>query len=686
MPLSNLNSEQKSAVEADNGHNLIIASAGTGKTSTIVGRIYYLIKYRGLKPEEILLLTFTNKAAQEMVNRVASVIGKDIASKIQAGTFHSVSYRYIKRHRSNLILKQEADIKTLFRTIYEKRDFHLMESETDPYSSKYLYEIYNFYQNVEVDLDFGEWIDKNKPEHQIYIDIYMNIVDEYEETKKELGFMNFNDLLLNMRELLPEYGHNFKEVLVDEYQDTNSLQGSLIDVMSIESLFCVGDYDQSIYAFNGANIEIIGSFKDRYPSAKVHTLSKNYRSTKAILNLANRVIEKNDRLYPKSLEVTKSNFGKQPQLLRFHNLDSQYQEIAKKIKESKFNRDEIAILFRNNSSADGVEANLRENGVASKRRSGRSIFESKEIKSLFDIYTLILNPKDMMAFIHIMEYARGVGVATAKELFDALKRLGNGNVFRGLQSPDRTISNPFENNVANTQLLLTNHFEELGTVSRFKHLNFPEQFLSNPILKHPKLSEDGAKLLFFLLKLRHNFSSVKSPKGAIESIYKSDFYNYIREQLIDSRSRLKSGEKSQERERDAIEGIYRRVKLILTLSISYKDHFRFLNAMILGSKDLTQGEGVNLLTVHASKGLEFKEVYIVDLMDGRFPNKRLASQAGEIEEERRLFYVAVTRAEEVLYLSYAKRDDIKKRDFEPSQFLEEAGLYNKGKVWNQKST
>jgi DNA helicase-2/ATP-dependent DNA helicase PcrA len=682
MPLSNLNlnENQKLSATADFGHNLIIASAGTGKTSTIVGRIAYLIS-KGIEPEEILLLTFTNKAAQEMVERVAKIFSQNVANRIMAGTFHSTSYKFLRKADPHLILKPESDIRTLFRSIYDRRDFRLTrESSVKQYESKYLYETYLFYQNIELNLDFGDWIEENREDQRIYADIYQDIVNEFEAEKRDLGFMNFNDLLLRFREFLSKSSVGFKEVLIDEYQDTNLLQDSLIEKMNPLSLFCVGDYDQSIYAFNGANIEIIGNFSKKFSDAKVFTLTKNYRSTSPILELANLVIEKNERLYEKRLEVTKLSPNIEPKVLKFGELYEQYRGISKKISESKTRKEKIAVLFRNNSSADGIEATLKELGIPSKRRGGRGFFETREIKSILDIYTLLINNRDMMAFIHVFEYGKGLGTAVSKELFNGLKRLGNGSIYNGLYSPDRSVSNPFEQNRANSQLLLSNYFEELGTVSRFKHLNFPESFLSNPILKHPRLSEDGAKMLFDFRKLLLDIKRVGNPHSAIKLIRENMLYRYIANSLVKTRSRLKNGEFSKEKEREEIAKISEKLNLLQKISGNYKDHRSFLNAMVLGSKDLTKGEGVNLLTVHASKGLEFQEVYIVDLMDGRFPNTKLASQNGGVEEERRLFYVAVTRAEEILYLSYAMRDDNKKdrkgnsQNFKPSQFIYEGGL------------
>ncbi|MBN2782424.1 MAG: UvrD-helicase domain-containing protein, partial [Campylobacterales bacterium] len=255
MPLSRLNPEQYKAAISNDSKNLIIASAGTGKTSTIVGRIAYLLN-SGIKPNEILLLTFTNKAAAEMVERVAHFFGNSVASKIEAGTFHAVSYRWLKKQDKRVVLKQQRELKTLFRSVFEKRNFMNIDAETTPYGGNHLYDMYSLYQNTELELNFEDWIKEKYPEHELFAMIYADVVDEFETLKKEYGFLNFNDLLLNFRELCKTTELGYKEVLVDEYQDTNALQGTLIDAMNPPSLFCVGDYDQSIYAFNGADISI----------------------------------------------------------------------------------------------------------------------------------------------------------------------------------------------------------------------------------------------------------------------------------------------------------------------------------------------------------------------------------------------------------------------------------------------
>jgi DNA helicase-2/ATP-dependent DNA helicase PcrA len=668
MPLSNLNENQLKSATADFGYNLVIASAGTGKTSTIVGRIAHLLT-SGIKPEEILLLTFTNKASLEMKARVSKFF--DNANKIEAGTFHAVSYRWLKKINKNITLKSPSDLKILFKSIYDKRQFHHIEGEA--YGSNYLYDTYSLFLNSNQQ-DFTKWLSEKNPAQEEFCTIYEGIFEEYEQKKKEYGLVDFNSLLIEMiNELKNGCDNPYKEVLVDEYQDTNPLQNEFINEVENGSLFCVGDYDQSIYAFNGADISIISTFDKRYPDAKIFTLTKNYRSYAEILDLANRVIKYNPRIYPKQLEVVRGNAKIRPKLLMYEDTISQYKDISAKIASSTTDKDDIAVLFRNNSSADGIELYLRELGIASRRKGGIGFFDTKEIKVTLDILTFLHNPKDVMSFIHIFEYAKGVGSAIAHDIYEALKILGDGDAFKGFVSPNDE-KHVFRNKTKSTQLGLFDDFMVLGSVMKFKDLGFEEKFLKNPILKHPKLTKEGGEFLYNFYQYLNHIKNFKNPNTIFEETLKSKIFNHIIENLALNRSKDKNGKVDKDKFDVAKTKILNRVKLLRNLLKNYNSLERFLNAMVLGSSEFSEGRGVNLLSVHASKGLEFKEVYIVDLMQTRFPNTKLASSAGGIEEERRLFYVAVTRAKDILYLSFAKKDLIKKLEFEPSQFLSEAGF------------
>lgn len=670
MPLSKLNKEQYCAATATMGHNLIIASAGTGKTSTIVARIAHLLN-SGIKADKILLLTFTNKAASEMIERLSRYFDDRVISQITAGTFHSVSNSLLKSLNKGVILKQPSELKTLLKSITDRRQFHRI-SDTKGYSGAYLYDIYSLFCNSCVNgEDFIGWFSLNYPDQAEFAEIYDDILQEFEETKTQFNYADFNDLLIKMRNELKKGARiYFDEILVDEYQDTNSLQGSLIDAFNTKSLFCVGDFDQSIYAFNGANIEIIGSFKQRYFDANIFSLNINYRSSAKILALANKVIANNPRLYPKSLEVSREGEFKSPVLLTYDELFSQYSSVAQLIANSKYNKNDIAIIFRNNSSADGLEVALKEQGISCKRKGGVSFFESREIKALIDLVAILVNPRDIMAFIHILEYVRGVGNAHAKELFDILSSAGHGNIIKGLIDPDRnSVKLPAKKK--NYQLGLFDDFSEFMPSNRFSELGFDDEFMNSPALNYSNLNQNGAIFLYELRNLLLSLDKQSNSNKIISSIMQSKIYNVIVDTLATKRATLKNGNIDNELKSSIIDRIMAKARVLLEISNRHSSIDNFYNFLTLGKSEMSEGQGVNLLTVHASKGLEFNLVFVVDLAEGRFPNSRLMS---DIEEERRLFYVAVTRAKDELILSYAKYDKIRKVEYQPSCFLAEAGM------------
>ncbi|MDE6979151.1 MAG: ATP-dependent helicase, partial [Helicobacter sp.] len=425
-----LNEEQLLACNAPLGHNLVIASAGTGKTSTIVGRIATLLE-RGIAPSEILLLTFTNKAAQQMMSRLLTMFDEKRVRGIEAGTFHAVSYRYLKNH-TKLTLKQPRELKMLLKSLYPR----FVDCD-EAYKPEYLFELYSLYQNQSVEGEgFYEWLCKRNPEHEPYALSYESLFNAFENLKNEYGYAGFNDLLLRYKQKMHDLPQSpYIEILVDEYQDTNPLQDSVLRALAAKSLFCEGDYDQSIYAFNGADISIIARFKDRFADSQIFNLSKNYRSSAPILQLANRVIAHNERIYPKKLEVTKTQCHSQVRLFVYDDIFEQYCAIAKKIAQSSTQHTDIAVIFRNNSTADGIEAALREHAIPSKKKGGISFFESKEIALMLDLLTLFHNPKDMMAFVQVMSYAKGVGSALGREIYEELLEYGQGDVLQGLLAP-----------------------------------------------------------------------------------------------------------------------------------------------------------------------------------------------------------------------------------------------------------
>ena len=375
--------------------------------------------------------------------------------------------------------------------------------------------------------------------------------------------------------------------------------------------------------------------------------------------------------------VTKKERGYPPKLLVFGEVYDQYEEVAKKIKHSQTPHEQIAVIFRNNSSADGMEVALRNIEISCKRKGSISFFDTKEIKALLNLLSILTNPKDIMAFVGVFEYARGIGSVIGKEIFEGLIKLGDGDILKGLISPNLECKNPYTKKKQNYQLGLFDNFDNLGSLSRFRKLNFEENFLSNPILKHPKISTDGALFIYELYKFVKSNRKTTSPYKIISNLINSKLYHHIADTLSRQRASLKHGGFDEEKSKEILYKIISKAGILSNIAKNYNDIGKFLNALVLGSSEMSEGEGVNLLSVHGSKGLEFKEVYIIDLMDGRFPNRKLMSQGGSLEEERRLFYVATTRAKEILYLSYAKYDKIKKIEFTHSPFLEEAGMITK---------
>jgi len=290
-----------------------------------------------------------------------------------------------------------------------------------------------------------------------------------------------------------------------------------------------------------------------------------------------------------------------------------------------------------------------------------------------DIITLLIKPNDMMSFIHIVEYGKGIGKSLAKDIFDALMVLGDKDVLQGLIHP-KDILNPYQKKIKVYEVGLFDDDIELGSASRFVKSGFDDNFMGNPILKNTKISIEGGEFLFKLYMLLKLLRRFKNTKAIIEVISQSELFISIKEILSTKRATNKAGEIDSKYKEVIKTNIDKKIVMMQDIAKQYKDVNKFLNAMVLAGGELSTSKGVNLLSIHASKGLEFKEVYIIDLMQNRFPNTKLISKGGSLEEERRLFYVAVTRAKDILYLSYAKYDKIKKQTFLPSRFLKEARM------------
>lgn len=597
-----------------------------------------------------------------MISRLERHFDSLITKQINAGTFHAVAYRYLKEH-TNITLKQPRELKILLKSILNVRKF---SDESPRYQAEYLYDLMSLFLNTANANNFADFILAKNPAQEAHIAIYNDVFLEFMELKKQYNYASYDDLLLCYKDEILKNHISFCEVLVDEYQDTNALQNSIITALHTKSLFCVGDYDQSIYAFNGADIGIISSFDKRYKNAKIFSLNKNYRSSKKILAVANKVIENNPRIYPKNLEVANDSPHSCVEVLRFKQLKEQYNFIAKHIAKmsQSVKLSDIAVIFRNNTSSDFIEANLREFGIKCKKKGAKSFFESREITLFIDILSLFANGNDMMAFVHIISNGFQIGEVIAKEMYEALHLLGNGDIINGLLNA-QNIANPYKRRVRNAELGLFDDNFIKEDAKRFNHLISP-QFASHPLLCHPKIN---AKNAVFLDRFYQLFSlKSKNLNVVFSHIAKSEFFSDLKMLIAKGRSKDSSDLS------EIIANIDKKIDILQNLSLKYDNVPHFLNQIILNSAESSSGDGINLLTIHASKGLEFDSVYIIDLMDGRFPNFKLMAKTGSLEEERRLFYVATTRAKRNLYFCFAYNDSSKNINYVPSIFLKEAGL------------
>jgi DNA helicase II / ATP-dependent DNA helicase PcrA len=668
-PLDRLNEDQYDAAVVKVGKNLIIASAGTGKTSTIMGRISFLLS-KGISPEEILLLTFTSKAAAEMSERIGLFFGDDVAKKVSTGTFHSTGLRKVKTIRPNYVLKLPKEAALLFKSVFDHRQIPV--GETPPLSAATIYAKYGLFLNTACDGEtFEDWMAKTSPEQEANLGIYAHICDEFEGIKQKEHFYDFNDILMITKEYYLSNKCPFHEIIVDEYQDTNTLQSSLLDAMNPPSLYCVGDYDQSIYAFNGADIGIIGSFSERHKGAKVSTLTKNYRSSKPILALAERVIKHNKRLYPKKLEVMMKESPHEPQLFRPDNIYDQYKRVASLIAQDGL-LGETAVIYRSNSSGDGMEAALKEADIKYIRKGEKSFFESKDILALISMYKIAIGDASLPSFLQMLEISP-IAPGLGRIVHHTLKEFGRGSVIGGAIAPiAANRSNAMPTKAENFQMGVVNmkinpSKSHIGSTYK-KHLH------SHPLFEYESISQKRADAVADLFDFIKSAKDIWSPYEMVVAIEKSDLLRTIWTNYASIYCRDKSGAIMEANLKEYIGKLYGKINVIKKIAGKKKTHKAFLSSIETQQEKDADPDSVQLLSVHASKGLEFENVHLVDLIHGTFPNVKLMNNGGGgIDEERRLFYVAVTRAKHRLYL-YSPMGDKSNKSTVPSQFLMEGGL------------
>ena len=642
--LNELNKVQRSAVENYDGASLIIAGAGSGKTRVLTYRIAHLLKL-GAKPWSILALTFTNKAAREMKDRIASIVGPNVAKYLWMGTFHSIFARILRTesevigYPSNFTIYDSADSKSLIKTII--KDLKLDEKTYKP--NVVASRISSAKNNLIGPAEYANIPEIYEYDQSIRMPFISSVYKEYAKRCFLAGAMDFDDLLMktnilfrNHPKVLEKYQQQFDYILVDEYQDTNHAQYLIIKRLAEKhhNICVVGDDAQSIYSFRGARIENILNFQKDYPEHKIFKLEQNYRSTQTIVNAANSIIAKNKRQIPKNVFSEKEKGS----LLKVTGALTDNEEgflVAGQIAELRmrnhFRFEDFAILYRTNAQSRIFEESLRKRNIPYKIYGGLSFYQRKEIKDLLAYFRFTINPKDNEAFKRIVNYpARGIGDTTVARLEQAASQYGTSI---GELISEKKAENPAQLNKGTLAKL--EEFTALIEVFREKQQVGDAFEVATEIATQTGLLKDLFK--------------DQTPEGLSRFQNIQELLNGIQEFTLSARE---EGRPTQ------LENYMEDVAL-LTDQDSEKPEDR---------------DKVSMMTVHSAKGLEFKNVFVVGLEENLFPsNQTGAKTAEEIEEERRLFYVAVTRAEENAFLSYARqRYKWGKLEFcNPSRFIAE---------------
>ncbi len=631
--LAGLNPAQRDAVIHYDVPSLIIAGAGSGKTRVLTSRIAYMIE-QGVAPERILALTFTNKAAEQMRTRIAQMLPDNRARRIRMGTFHSVFSR-ILRENAELIgfpqsftIYEPADSRNLLKTIV--RELNLADEK---YKPNVLASRISYAKNCLVTP--GAYLASANyaaEDRQAQIPEFGNIYNIYCQRCKHNGAMDFDDLLLQTNILLRDhpdvlrrYQEQFEYILVDEYQDTNYAQYIIIRRLSqLHSRVCVvGDDAQSIYSFRGAKIENILSFKKDYPSAMVFKLEQNYRSTRTIVEAANSVIARNHKRMEKHC-FSEGAVGEKIRILKAYTdreeAEMVVSDLREKIRETGDRWSDVVILYRTNNQSAVLEDNLRRRGVPYRIYKGSSFYDHKEIKDLLAYIRLVINPRDDEAFRRIVNYpARGIGETTVQRIAQLAAAQGSSM----WEAVDALVVEPAADPVQRT-------------IAR-KVAEFVAMIRALSLARNEKGLYDFGLEIASRSGILAAYRAENSPEAtsALDNI----------EELLNSMQLFKEQRDAEirggERQADEEATIEEWLQQVMLMTDMDKD-------------DPEEDDKVTLMTVHSAKGLEYKYVYIVGLEENLFPSQRAAESPDGIEEERRLFYVALTRAKVQATISYAE--------------------------------
>jgi len=645
-----LNEQQLAAVTAPPGPILVIAGAGSGKTRTLTYRVAYLLE-NGIDPRNILLLTFTNKAAREMLNRVANLLPVD-ASGLWGGTFHSIGNRILRRHgtalgySSGFTIMDREDQKDLINTV-------VASAGIDPKEIRFpkgdvLAEIFSFVVNTERPME--ALLAEKFPYFLPLLDKIQDVRDRYEKKKKATNSVDFDDLLqktllmIQQNERIAEiYRRQFQFILVDEYQDTNKIQADLVDLLAREhrNLMVVGDDAQSIYSWRGANFQNILEFPKRYPDAQVFKIEMNYRSVPEILGVANAAIAANVRQFRKHLSAIRESKTLKPALVALNDSSEQAQFVAQRIlelRDENIDLNDIAVLYRAHYHALELQLELSRRGIPYQITSGIRFFEQAHIKDVTSFIRFVANPRDEVAFHRMVKLLPGIGNRTAENLWRAWEA---GAVAAG-------VDRGFEGESASAGLIAPGY-------------SFGERLLAMNV---------PAKSKKMWTQLAHTLDEI-APAG--EPNPPSEMITSVVEAIYDDYAKVNFANYQLRRED---------LDQLAAFARQFKDIHEFLSQLALISNvdaeaapaQTSEKEAVNLSSVHQAKGLEFHTVFVIWLTDGMFPSSRSLDTRDALEEERRLFYVAITRARDELYLTYPHMrlsggyGDVFQR---PSRFLQE---------------
>ena len=641
--LSQLNEAQLAPTLQKEGPMIVIAGAGSGKTRVLTYRIAYLMS-EGVDPFNILSLTFTNKAAREMKIRISSIVGDSEAKNLWMGTFHSVFAKILRfeadklGYPSNFTIYDTQDSQRLISSIIKEKKldkdiykYKQVQSRISSYKNS-LITVKAYFQNP--DLKEADVMSKRPEMGEIY--------KEYVSRCFKAGAMDFDDLLLKTNELLtrfPEvlakYQDRFRYILVDEYQDTNHSQYLIVRALSdrFQNICVVGDDAQSIYAFRGANINNILNFQKDYEDVKMFRLEQNYRSTKNIVNAANSIIEKNQTKLDKVV-WTANEVGEKITVNRSLTDGDEGRYVASSIFENKMQNQakngDFAVLYRTNAQSRSIEDALRKRGLDYRIYGGLSFYQRKEIKDVLSYLRIIINPADEEALKRIINFpGRGIGQTTIDRLIVSANEY-NKSIFEVLKNLHELPIN-------------------INGGTKTKLQNFATMIESFQIMSKTNNAFDLAEHVCKASGLIQEFKKDGTPEGMTRMENIEELLNGIK---------------------DFVEGQQE-------IADSTGSLAEFLEDVALAT-DLDNEEGedsdkVALMTIHLAKGLEFEYVYIVGLEENLFPSAMSMNTRSELEEERRLFYVALTRAKKQAYLTYAlsRYRWGKLVDAEPSRFIEE---------------